>query len=101
MTQQNRLSGGYEEVLKELTVYVEERFLPAGESGIEPTAPLLELGILTSLNTTELISHIQSHYGVFVPPEKIVGSNFKNLDVITRFVLSIREESSGQSCPIK
>ncbi|MBL1068716.1 acyl carrier protein [Streptomyces sp. 7-21] len=82
---------GYEETLKRLKDFLEERFLPDGETGLTPTSPLLEWGILTSLSTTELISYIQDQYGVTIPPEHIVGANFKNLDAITRLVLSLHD----------
>jgi acyl carrier protein len=80
---------GYDETLRVLKDFLEERFLPEGETGLEPASPLLEWGILTSLTTTELISFISERFRLTVPPEQIVGSNFKNLDAVTRMVLSL------------
>ncbi|MET7763955.1 acyl carrier protein [Streptomyces sp. NPDC005336] len=88
---------GYDEVITELTGYVEERFLPEGEGGLQPGTPLLEWGILTSLTTTELISFILDRYGVSIPPEKIVGAHFKNLDAITRLVVSLQGAPAGHA----
>ncbi|MFF4761615.1 acyl carrier protein [Streptomyces sp. NPDC001292] len=85
----------YDEVIAELTRYVEERFLPEGEVGLQPGTPLLEWGILTSLTTAELISFILERYRVSIPPEKIVGANFKNLDAISRLVVSLQGDPAG------
>ncbi|GAA3869834.1 acyl carrier protein [Streptomyces sedi] len=85
-------AGGHDAVLKEVKDFLEARFLPEGETGIEATTPLLEWGILTSISTTELIAFIQDRYGLFVPPEMIVGSNFKNLEKITELVLSLEND---------
>ncbi|MFI6338861.1 acyl carrier protein [Streptomyces sp. NPDC050535] len=87
---------GYDEVIAELTGYVEARFLPEGEGGLQPRTPLLEWGILTSLTTTELISFILDRYGVSIPPEKIVGAHFKNLDAISRLVVSLQGDPAGR-----
>ncbi|MBA0053726.1 acyl carrier protein [Streptomyces sp. AJS327] len=84
-------------MLSELTEFIEQRFLPEGESGIKPNTPLLEWGILTSITTTELIAHIQERYGLFVPPERIVGAHFKNLDAIVQLVGSLRDDDTVAS----
>lgn len=82
---------GYDETLNELKDFLEARFLPEGETGLAAMSPLLEWGILNSLSTTELIAHIQERHGVMIPPEQIVGANFRNLDAITRLVLSLHD----------
>lgn len=94
MTESTRTEG-YDEILAELTGFLEERYLPEGESGLQPSSPLLEWGILTSLSTTELISFILERYRVGIPPEKIVGAHFKNLDGITRLVVSLLDDTTG------
>lgn len=83
---------GYDELVAHLKEYVEKRFLPGGESGLQANTPLLESGILSSLKTTELITHIREEFGLFVPPDKIVGSNFKNLDAIAKMVEALQAD---------
>lgn len=94
---ENKAVTSNEELLSELTTYIEDRFLPEGESGIKPNTPLLEWGILTSITTTELISHIQAQYGIIIPPEKILGSHFKNLDAIVQLLASLRDDDAVAS----
>lgn len=88
---------GYDDVLAELKEFIETRFLPDSGEGIETDSPLLQLGILTSLNTTELIAHIQDRYGLFMPPEYIVGRNFKSLDTITKLVVRIQTDPAAMA----
>lgn len=88
---------GYDEVLAELKKFVESRFLPEENEGIEPDSPLLQLGILTSLNTTELIAHIHDRYGLFMPPEYIVGKNFKSLDTISKLVVRLQTDPAAMA----
>ncbi|UWE10240.1 phosphopantetheine-binding protein [Actinacidiphila bryophytorum] len=86
-----------DEILAELTSFVESRFLPEGTASLESDAPLLQLGILTSLNTTELIAHIQEQYRLYIPPEHIVGRNFKTLDAISAFVFRLQGDPAAMA----
>jgi acyl carrier protein len=86
-----------EEILAELKAYVETRFLPQGTDGLEADAPLLQLGILTSLNTTELIAHIQEQYRLYIPPEDIVGRNFKSLRAISGLVFRLQGDPAAMA----
>lgn len=94
--QESSETHGYDAVLAELTRYVEERFLPEGEAGLQPGTPLLEWGILTSLTTAELISFILDRYQVSIPPENIVGAHFKNLEAISRLVVSLQGDPAAR-----
>ncbi|NHD15973.1 MULTISPECIES: acyl carrier protein [unclassified Actinopolyspora] len=83
-----------EDVLANLREFVLENVVKDSEADIDGRTPLLELGILNSLSTAELIAHVRAEFGVFVPPERIFGSNFKNLEAVTSLVLALREEHS-------
>jgi len=86
-----------EEILAELKAYVEERFLPEGTASLATDAPLLKLGILTSLNTTELIAHIHEQYRLYIPPEDIVGQNFKSLEAISSLVFRLQGDPAAMA----
>ncbi len=86
-----------DEILAELKAFIEERFLPEGTAGLEPDAPLLQLGILTSLNTTELIGHVQERYRLYIPPEHIVGRNFKTLNTISALVFGLQGDPAAMA----
>jgi hypothetical protein len=79
-----------DEVLSKITEYVRREFLgeTEGEDGsdLEPTTPLLQLGILTSANTGRLLAYILEEFGLAVPPTRITGKHFQDLDSIAALV---------------
>lgn len=85
-----------DEILADLTQYVRREFLGETEdeegSDLEPTTPLLKLGILTSQNTGRLLAHVLEEYGLPVPPASITGKNFQDLDSISELVSHLLEQ---------
>lgn len=82
----------YESVLAALTGFIEERVLRSSDGELDATTPLLEWGVLTSMNIAWMVSFILEEFHLYIPPDRIVGANFKNLDTITRMVLSLRDD---------
>lgn len=81
------------EVLETLRKWIVEQVLDASVGTIEPDAPLLEWGILNSLSTTRLVGFIRNQFGVEIPPESLVGANFKDLNSITLLVTGLRDQN--------
>jgi peptidyl carrier protein len=80
-----------DQVRASLIAFVRERFLfgdPKGE--LDETTPLLEWGILDSLNTAILIGHIREEFGTAVPTEKISKATFENIRSITSMLCSAK-----------
>jgi acyl carrier protein len=79
-----------EHVLTGITEYVEREFLGDSEvSELTPQTPLLEWGVLNSMNTAMLLAFIRSEYAVAVPPTHITGRHFHSLDTITALVVEL------------
>lgn len=77
-------------VLQDLTDYVREAFLDGDpQAELDAKTPLLQWGVLTSMNTALLLTHVRTHLGVTVPPHKLTGANFSDLDSITQMVVSL------------
>lgn len=67
--------------------YIQENFLGESEaSELAPDSPLLEWGVLTSMNTSLLLAFIRNELHVVVPPTHLTGKNFASLDAITDMV---------------
>ncbi|GAA4224487.1 hypothetical protein GCM10022254_04020 [Actinomadura meridiana] len=76
-----------QEIYTELRAYIAENFLDGKENGeFTRDTPLLEWGVLNSMNTAVLISHIRERFGVEIPPSHITGKRFRNLHSITEMV---------------
>jgi len=83
-----------EEILDRLTTYVRHELL--GEQGNEngnvelhADSPLLEWGILNSMNTARLLAFVRAELDVDVPSVHITGRHFRSLDTITDLILSL------------
>ncbi len=50
--------------------------------------PLLESGVLTSLQTVELVLFLEGHFGISVSDDDFVEENFSSVDAIVAFVTS-------------
>lgn len=84
----------HDEVLDRLTDWVRRELLGAqSEEAAEltPDAPLLQWGVLNSMNTARLLAFIREELGVTVPPQNITGRYFKSLSTINELVLSLAE----------
>ena len=74
--------------MREAATLVRQRsFLDESEDQtLTPTSPLLEWGILTSMNTAILLTYIREQFDVAVPPMSITAGNFRDLDSISSMV---------------
>lgn len=73
-------------LLQNLTEYVKHTLMGDPHAEVEATTPLLEYGVLNSLNIAKLMTYIRLNHGVAVPPIEIVGENFKDLNSVTDMV---------------
>jgi acyl carrier protein len=81
-----------EQLAAELTGYVRDRFLQ-GDADVALTdrSPLLEWGVLTSLNTVILLTHIREAYGVDVPPTAITAIHLRDTRSIAALVADLAD----------
>lgn len=77
----------YADILDDLTEYVSVRLL-GEENATDLTAstPLLELGVLNSIETARLIAYIRETFGVRISPVAMTTSNFRDLESIAGLV---------------
>jgi clorobiocin biosynthesis protein CloN5 len=79
-----------EEVSAELLDFIRNKFLggdPQGE--LTASTPLLEWGVLDSLNTAVLLTHIRDDLGVTIPPVKVSSRFFKDVDSISAMICDL------------
>jgi acyl carrier protein len=87
---------GSNAIVQELEEYVRTNFLDGDEaSELTDTSPLLEWGVLNSLNIAQLISYIHQRYGVDVPPDRITGKYFGDIRSIGGLVEDLSAARTG------
>lgn len=74
-------------VQEALRSYVSSEILDGEDIGLEASTPLIEWGIVNSMEIARLVAFIQERFGVAVPGDKITLEYFKDLDSISRMVL--------------
>jgi len=86
----------YTHVLEVLTTYVSERLLGEDNaSDLTERTPLLELGVLNSIETSRLVAYIRETFGVRLPPTSMTGDNFRDLATIAGVVVSHLPSPAG------
>lgn len=85
------------ELSDQLLDFIREQFLDADSaSGLDGETPLLEWGILTSLNTARLLSHIRTEFDCAIPAVNVSARNFKNVNALARMIVSLSDEAAVQ-----
>jgi acyl carrier protein len=74
-----------------LRMYIADEILDGQDIELENSTPLLEWGILNSMEITRLVNFIEKEFGIEIPGDKIVIENLKDIDAITKLILEIRE----------
>jgi acyl carrier protein len=84
-------SAPHDGLLASLTHFVNTALLDDPRADVAPHTPLLEWGVLNSLNIARLLAYLRETHGVAIPAEEIVGRNFKDLDSIVAMVTRVRD----------
>ena len=79
----------HEGLLRELRDYVSNEVLDGKDIGLDGSTPLLEWGIINSIEMARLVSFIEIRFGVKVPAEKMIPAFFKDLTSATNLVLEL------------
>jgi clorobiocin biosynthesis protein CloN5 len=69
-----------DQISARLLAFIRDRFLAGDPQGeLDVTTPLLEWGILNSLNTARLIGYIRTEFDAAGPLEKADAATFRNV----------------------
>ena len=78
--------------------FIRERFLDNDvKSDLDEHTPLLEWGILNSMNIAVLLSFIRDDLDHAVPPASLNGRNFKDVDSITSLILALPDTAATRN----
>ena len=76
-------------VLQELKDYVSREILDGQGIGLDDSTPLLEWGIINSMEIARMVSFIESRFQMVIPEDKISPEYFMSLSAISDLVTEI------------
>ncbi len=80
----------YGDVSARIEGFIRDRFLDdSDDQTLTATSPVLEWGILTSMNTAVLLVFIREQFDVAIPPMNITASNFRDVQSISTMVCEL------------
>ena len=87
------MTDDHADLLRSLTRWICDEILEGEGDDLRPDTPLLELGILNSIEIGRLLAFIERAHGVRVPPTAIRPANVATLTAITDLVTRVRAET--------
>lgn len=83
-------------VIEELEWYVRKEFLQGDPSAeLDAATPLLEWGILNSMNTAQLIAFVSERFDVAIAPQSVNAANFRDLASVAALVIEASPAQNG------
>ncbi|HET8840407.1 MAG TPA: acyl carrier protein [Ktedonobacteraceae bacterium] len=76
------------EVIQHLQSYIVNKVLDGKNIGLDETTPLLEWGIINSLEIVRLLGFIRKQFDIDIAIYQITAENFVNIGVIADMVIS-------------
>ncbi|MTJ80587.1 MAG: acyl carrier protein [Telmatospirillum sp.] len=73
-----------------IQTYIVNDLLQSANSDLKPDTPLLEWGVLNSMNIAKLMVFVREEVGITIPPSAITGKHFKDLSSIVALVRSLQ-----------
>jgi acyl carrier protein len=74
-------------IIEELKRYIAQDVLTGKDIGLDETTPLLEWGIMNSLEIVRLLSFIRKQFAVDIPADKLVADSFTSVSSVADLVL--------------
>jgi acyl carrier protein len=81
------------EVVEQLQKFIAEQVLDGKNIGLDETTPLLEWGVINSLEIVRLLNFIREQFDIDITPDQMIADNFVDIGVITDLVLLTEQET--------
>ena len=75
-----------EQLRADVRGFIQDNFLYDGADPLRDDASLLDSGIVDSTGVMELITHLETTYGLTFGDDELVASNFDSVDRVVRFL---------------
>jgi len=77
-------------IVEQLKHYIAQNVLDGEDIGLDETTPLLEWGVMNSLEIVSITAFIHEHFHVEVPAERLDAESFSNLNSIANLILELQ-----------
>jgi acyl carrier protein len=74
-------------IIEQLQRYIAQDILRGKDIGLDETTPLLEWGIISSLQMIKLLNFISQEFDVDIPPDKLIAEYFTTISSIASLVV--------------
>lgn len=74
-------------IVEQLKSYIAQDVLGGKDIGLDETTPLLEWGIINSLEMVKLLRFIRQQFSVDIPTDKLVADSFIDVMSVANLVL--------------
>jgi acyl carrier protein len=74
-------------IIEKLKRYIAQDVLAGKDIGLDETTPLLEWGIMNSLEIVRLLSFIRKQFAIDIPADKLVADSFTSVSSVADLVL--------------
>lgn len=78
------------ELVDPIVRFITDSILEGRDQGLDGTTPLLEWGIINSIELVKLVKFLEERFSVTVPHKALVPDNLKDADSIARMVATLR-----------
>jgi len=78
-----------DDVQMALIRYVADEVLDGKDISLDATTPLLEWGVVNSLEIVKLINFIRSRFNISIPSDKVTAEHFQNLHSLANLVVQL------------
>lgn len=78
------------DLVNNLKSYISTEILDGQDIGLDGSTPLIEWGILNSMEIARMVAFIHERFEVEIPGDKITIEHFQNLDALSELVLDQR-----------
>lgn len=74
-------------IIEQLKSYIAQDVLGGKDIGLDETTPLLEWGVINSLEIVRLLQFIHKQLSVDIPTDKLIADSFINIGSIANLIL--------------
>jgi len=85
------------QIATQLRDYIAAKALKGKDVGLDAESPLLEWGVINSLEMMRLLNFIETQFAVDIPFEKMTPDHFTNIRTITALIVSQAKTGSEEA----